>query len=261
MARNETYEEFVKKFEPKKTTDDCYTPPEVYDCVRDWACEEYGIDPDKIVRPFWPGGDYEHYAYPEGYVVLDNPPFSIHAKIIEFYLKSGIQFFLFTPGMTAFSRKRQVMKCCHIITDTKIIYENGAVVNTVFVTSLEGDVVARSAPDLKRKIENVKKKIKRKSKIQDTKYQYPSNIITSAMFQHLSKNGIEFSVRKNECIPVTATDAQKKTGKSIFGGGLLLSNKKAEEKAMAERQAAERQEVIVWELSEREREIIESMEG
>lgn len=40
-----------------------------------------------------------------------------------------------------------------------------------------------------------------------------------------------------------------------------MSNKKAEEKAMAERQAAERQEVIVWELSEREREIIESMEG
>ena len=27
------YEAFVGKFEPKKTTDDCYTPPEVYDAV------------------------------------------------------------------------------------------------------------------------------------------------------------------------------------------------------------------------------------
>ena len=27
--KNETYEEFVEKFKPKKTTDDCYTPPEI----------------------------------------------------------------------------------------------------------------------------------------------------------------------------------------------------------------------------------------
>lgn len=27
MAYGETYEEFVEKFKPKKTTDDCYTPP------------------------------------------------------------------------------------------------------------------------------------------------------------------------------------------------------------------------------------------
>jgi hypothetical protein len=28
------YEAFVDKFKPKKTTDDCYTPPDVYDTVR-----------------------------------------------------------------------------------------------------------------------------------------------------------------------------------------------------------------------------------
>ena len=27
MAYNESYEEFVDKFKPKLTTDDCYTPP------------------------------------------------------------------------------------------------------------------------------------------------------------------------------------------------------------------------------------------
>lgn len=31
--KGETYEEFVEKFKPKKTTDDCYTPPEIYETV------------------------------------------------------------------------------------------------------------------------------------------------------------------------------------------------------------------------------------
>lgn len=55
MARGETYEEFVDKFRPKKTTDDCYTPPHVYDAVLGWVAREYGVDPRDVVRPFWPG--------------------------------------------------------------------------------------------------------------------------------------------------------------------------------------------------------------
>ena len=51
MAEDEKYSEFVEKFKPKLTTDDCYTPPLVYEAVKDWACEEYGISPDSIVRP------------------------------------------------------------------------------------------------------------------------------------------------------------------------------------------------------------------
>lgn len=81
MAAGESYEEFVEKFKPKKTTDDCYTPPSIYAVIRDWTCKEYGIDPAKIVRPFYPGGDYENFDYPEGAVVLDNPPFSILPRI------------------------------------------------------------------------------------------------------------------------------------------------------------------------------------
>ena len=56
----EDYDGFVEKFKTKKTTDDCMTPPEIYDVVRDYACKRYGVDATKIVRPFWPGGDYEH---------------------------------------------------------------------------------------------------------------------------------------------------------------------------------------------------------
>ena len=71
--KNKTYDELFEKFKPKKTTDDCMTPPQVYDVVRDWACREYNINPERIVRPFWPGGDYENFDYPDGCVVLDNP--------------------------------------------------------------------------------------------------------------------------------------------------------------------------------------------
>lgn len=66
--KNESYEEFVEKFKPKKTTDGCYTPPEVYKVIKDWVCRRYGIDPEKIIRPFWPGADYRAMEYPD-YIV------------------------------------------------------------------------------------------------------------------------------------------------------------------------------------------------
>ena len=84
LGDNPEYQAFVDKFKPKKTTDDCYTPPLIYETVKDWACKKYGIDPKNIVRPFYPGGDYEHFAYPDECVVLDNPPFSILSKYANF---------------------------------------------------------------------------------------------------------------------------------------------------------------------------------
>ena len=58
MVRNESYEEFVDKFKPKKTTDDCYTPVEIYDAVAGWVENEYRVNRCNFVRPFYPGGDY-----------------------------------------------------------------------------------------------------------------------------------------------------------------------------------------------------------
>ena len=91
---NPEYDKFVAKFEPKRTTDDCYTPPLVFSAIRDWVCQRYDIDPGCIVRPFFPGGDFVNYDYPDGCLVLDNPPFSILSDICKFYLSSGIRFFL-----------------------------------------------------------------------------------------------------------------------------------------------------------------------
>ena len=60
---------------------------------------------------------------------------------------------------------------------------------------------------------------------------------------------------------ISSLDSQRRLGKGIFGSGLLLSDKKAAEKAAAEKAAAEKAaaekaNAIVWELSDRERDII-----
>ena len=58
MAENETYEHFVNKFNPKKTTDDCYTPGPVYDYIADWVSDKFNLSQDDFIRPFYPGGGY-----------------------------------------------------------------------------------------------------------------------------------------------------------------------------------------------------------
>lgn len=109
----EDYEGFVEKFKPKKTTDDCYTPAAVYTAVLDWVRANAAIDGRPIVRPFFPGGDYENFAYPENCVVVDNPPFSIVTKIARFYQSKGIAFFLFAPHLTLFFRCRSGLGANH----------------------------------------------------------------------------------------------------------------------------------------------------
>jgi hypothetical protein len=61
---DEEYKAFVDKFKTKKTTDDCYTPPEIYDVIADWVAGTYHRDKGGFLRPFYPGGDYERFEYP-----------------------------------------------------------------------------------------------------------------------------------------------------------------------------------------------------
>lgn len=247
---NQGYDAFTEKFKPKKTTDDCYTPPLVYDAIRDWVCGEYGIDQTRIVRPFYPGGDYERFDYPDGCVVLDNPPFSILSRICEFYIDRGIAFFLFAPSLTCFSGRSVVMRMNHIICDADITYENGAVVRTAFVTSFGGKI-AQTAPTLRKAIERAMQTIKEGMRKELPKYTYPDYVLTAAMMQKYAHYGVDFAVQKEDCTFIAKMDAQSEHGKTIFGGGLLLSEKAAAEKAAAEKAAAH-----IWELSERERHIV-----
>ena len=256
-GKRETYTEFVEKFKPKKTTDDCITPVPVYEAVADWVANEYGLDRDCFVRPFWPGGDYESFEYPEGCVVVDNPPFSLGNKIRAYYVEHGIRFFLFAPALT-FANAYRIDGVCMIVTCANITYDNGAKVATSFWTNMEDGYRLRTAPGLYKKLKAIEDE--RKAANAMPKYTYPDYIVTAAMATKFTKYGIEYNVRTEDSVLVNKMDAQKAIGHcGVYGGGLLLSEKAAAEKAAAEKAAAEKRDAIVWALSDREREIIKNL--
>lgn len=260
--KSKNYEEFVEKFKPKKTTDDCYTPEEIYEVISEWACDRYGIDHKKVIRPFWPGGDYESLDYPEGCVVIDNPPFSILTKICEFYLTRGIPFFLFAPSLTCFSGKGVFTQTSHIICDCSIIYENGANVKTSFITSFEPEVAAQTSPELTKLVNDTVERLKTTRQL--PKYDYPDYVVTSAMMQRYARYGVDFKVMREDCMQIRTLDEQREGGKAIFGSGLLLSEKAAAEKtaaekAAAEKAAAEKTMAKIYRLTDREMELVHSL--
>ena len=208
------YDGFVEKFKPKKTTDDCYTPPEVYDVVLKHVQETYHIADDVlIVRPFYPGGDYENYDYPEGCVVVDNPPFSIFAKILDFYQARGIRFFLFAPhltGLSSISRRRGIT---FVSLDCSITYTNDAVVNTAFATNMTPELAVVTAPRLLDSLRNLSKKKKRKKTI------YPPQVFTIKPARYIHNSDI--AIRWSEVMPLSECSRDLR---NFFGGGFLLSS-------------------------------------
>ena len=262
------YEGFVDKFKPKKTTDDCYTPPEIMDVVNGYVAERFGLDPATFVRPFWPGGDYEAFDYPDGCIVVDNPPFSMLAKIQLFYLERGIRFFLFAPALTCLSSRKCVMRVDHIVCDAAITYENGAVVRTGFVTNLDGEHVLESDPALGDAIKAANDARLAATRKTVPKYTFPHAVLTAARCQWMAAHHTPFKVRREDCCFIPKLDAMPS---GIFGGGLLLSKpaaaeraaaeRAAAERAAAERAAAERAAATVWELSEREERMQDMLGG
>ena len=255
---NPEYQAFVDKFKPKKTTDDCYTPPYIYDAVLKWATKEYQLQGRTVVRPFYPGGDYENYPYPENCVVVDNPPFSILSRIIDTYNRRGIDYFLFAPALTVLSSAGN--KCNAVITDSSIIYENGANVKTAFVTNM-GDYKIHVSSELYTAINDAQEEAKRQTAVSLPKYEYPESLLTSALIQKIARYGQTLKIKQSDCFFIRSIDSQKKHGKSIYGSGFLLSEKAAAEKAAAEKAAAEKANATFWPLSERERMIIASLGG
>ena len=244
----EEYQEFLDKFEAKHTTDDCYTPTLVYDAVVEWVEKEYGVDRKHFVRPFYPGGDYQNEKYKEDDIVVDNPPFSILSEIVRFYMNKGIKFFLFCPNLTMFNSSSS--SCTAIVVGVGIIYENKANVSTSFLTNLDDETIrVRTAPTLYKSLNNAVAEVRKELTKELPKYEYPDNVITSAKLSYFSKYGSDFKVSKQESVKIACLDAQKDRQKGLFGGGYLISEKAAAEKAAA----------IVWELSDREKEIIKGL--
>jgi len=249
------YDDFVEKFEEKKTTDDCYTPKPVFDVILEHVREKCNIDGLQIIRPFYPGGDFESIEYPENCVVIDNPPFSIISKIARFYIEKNVRFFLFAPHMTLFSSD---IDCTHIVVGAGITYENGAVVKTSFLSNLFGDYKVIGDAELLNKL----KELEKQKAANLPKYEYPENVLMVSDVQWIIERGISFSVSKTDTKHCRQLDAQRIHKKGLFGSGFLISERAAAERAAAERAAAERvfdNNSIVWELSKREIEIIKSL--
>ena len=242
------YDGFVEKFKPKRTTDDCYTPPAVYEAVKGWAVKKFNIAPDRpIVRPFYPGGDFEHYDYPQGCVVIDNPPFSILAKIKRFYLERGIHFFLFAPSLTLLSCR--IEELTHILTNSTITYENGAKVNTAFVTNLPSPNVLMTAPDL---AQLIKEADAQRPKAELPVLDFPPNVLTAARLNKIA-SFVSFNVPRASARFVRTIGKERK---GLYGGGLLISSAQAAKAA----QAAQAAKAAKYELTPEEQAIVDELD-
>ena len=248
------YYDWLQKFEKRNTSDDTFTPPAVYDVVLDYVNQHIlNLDDLTVERPFYPDGDYQAHAqnYDENTVVIDNPPFSILSKIIDFYIKNNVKFFLFAPALTVFSQMRN-RNYTAIIAPSKITYDNGAVVDTAFISNLCGDVRVMTAPTLYNALT-----VLEKQKPTLPKYQYPPNVLMVNNLQKLCRADIEFSVSADESVFISQLDSQKSHKKALFGGGLLVSDDKAKELQAKELQA--KKNSMIWQLSDAECAIVESL--
>ena len=236
MEGGEGYDEFLDKFKQKLTTDDCYTPAPVYDAVLDFVAKNIlPLDGIAVVRPFYPGGNYEDLSqYPQGCVVIDNPPFSIISKIIRFYCQHGIRFFIFAPQLTLFSAPD--CDVTYIVASAAVTYENGAVVRTGFITNLVEDLRVWVCSDLHDAIEAAQEGEDKTKQ----GFVYPDNIITAATLGKLAVHGTEYKVRKKSCEYIKQSDSAEEQGRALYGGGFIISDRAAAERAAAERAAAER---------------------
>lgn len=245
------YAEWLQKFEAKKTTDDCYTPPAVYKAVLSWAMAEYALEGRRVLRPFRPDGDFMAFDYQAGDVVIDNPPFSILTKIRRWYDLKGVDYLLFAPALTLFD----VDAPCSIVVHEGVTYANGAVVNTSFITNLDAHKI-RTAPSLKSAIRWAVEGANTAAKL--PKYNYPDHAVTAAQMGKVAS--IELAIPAAEVSrKLSRLDDQRASGKGLFGGGFLISDRAAAEVKAAEVKA--KQEAIEWQLSDNERDIVARLSG
>lgn len=242
------YESFVAKFrEGPKTTDDTFTPRDVYEAVVRYVGEVFPLEGKEILRPFYPGGDYERASYPEDGVVIDNPPFSMFTKICAFYAARRIPFFLFGPGLTIASCCKY---CTAVVVGRQLTFANGAAVKCNFASNLFGDTMIMTAPRLDRLLaacpsQNVKAGLPR--------YAYPEELLSVSDMQTICSGGVDFRVGRSEAAVVRKLDnmPREKRG-GLFGDHFLLSAAKAKAKAEADR-------TIHVALSPRERRVVDGL--
>lgn len=246
------YDAFLQKFEHKKTTDDVYTPSEVYRVILDYVTEICNLKGKTILRPFYPGGDYQGHTYPKNSVVVDNPPFSIISEICKFYLKNKVTFFLFAPHLTLFTNH---VDLTHVVVGAEIIYDNGANVKTSFLSNMFGSSKIIGDPYLYAKIKQIQEK-----GVSRPKYSYPDNLITVSKIQALIRRGIYTNIDQIDASFTSTLDAQQSHKKSIYGRAFFISDNVAQQiKTKNEQYLPPPCDTITWQLSDREKQIIKNL--
>lgn len=255
------YESYVAKFQAnEKTTDDTYTPPDVYDAVLNYVKSIYDMTDKVVLRPFYPGGDYEHAEYPENGVVVDNPPFSLYSKICKFYSMHKIPFFIFGPGMTIFNCTDY---CTAVVIGCDIRFENGANVRCNFATNLLGDTMVTTACELTKAIKACPSQ---PQKVGLNNYAYPDELISVSYFQTIARGDADVQIRRSEGrLMKSVENAGKLFGNRILVGkslGQIIKKAKAMTNEIETKRRAEQKETtaIHISLSAREQRISDELE-
>lgn len=238
------YESYIQKFEGKKTTDDTYTPRDVFEAVLQYVGEIYDLKGKQILRPFYPGGDYERAEYPADGVVIDNPPFSIFKKIVSFFAARKIPFFLFGPGMTILN----VFKYCSVvIVSPAIRFENGANVRCNFATNLFEQKLVTTATRL---TQLLKQCASQQNANSITLYEYPEQVLSVSDLQTIARGGDDFCLTEKEAVIIESLN-----GRKLFGPHLLIGFKNALRKMEIKKKIEKRDKKarIVVKLPEAER--------
>jgi hypothetical protein len=190
--------------------------------------------------------------------VVDNPPFSILASIIDWYNERGIRYFLFGPQLTLLGTAAG--RCTCLAVGVQITYANGAEVNTSFVTNMEDkDIVARADARLYKSVDAANLSQFEGEKKRMPRYTWPKEVIMSPFLHRCAQYGLDFELRKNECQLIEELEQQREVGKAIFGKGYLVSNAVLNRRLQAEAIIAEKEDAYVWELTDNERKIIEGL--
>lgn len=217
------------------------------------------------MRPFWPGGDYEHDDY-DGKVVVDNPPFSIMTKIVNFYIENNVKFFLFCSGLTIFSTAiSNFGKFTAIPVQATLTYENGAKVATSFMTNLfNDDTIVYFDPKFKKDLETANTKATWDLVNHTPHYEYPANVVRVTDIVRAGRaTNDPIVISADNAVNIKRLDSQRASKKGIFGSGLLVDDKTADKinklKQLPAIPKPDTKDTITWTLSDRERKIIDKL--
>ena len=215
-------------------TDEHYTPKHIMGAVKQYAYKHgYLKKDDWIIRPFYKDNDYTKECYINR-VVFDNPPFSIMSNIVNYYCENNIKFFLFMPGLTAFSAfhyNHNKNNITIILIHDSITYSQNIAVSTAFVTNIdpyESDRICKKrGVILSSELDNMLRvSIGKNPRSKNIDKQLSPSDLSNKIFNsgQLKKYIISMNYYDNIYFDVgKETYRNTEDGKSIFGCGVKLS--------------------------------------